>query len=127
MLDTQSATLGNVRTSQAINDLPLNGRDFFALTYLTPGASSSGTGYTMSRGASNQLGLQGVSVNGIRNGDGTTYFDGIQSQDNAYGNMILLPNQDGIHSEIQLHRELDLARRALEECRIAGVVQRARA
>ena len=25
MLDTQSAALGNVRTSQAINDLPLNG------------------------------------------------------------------------------------------------------
>jgi hypothetical protein len=96
MLDTQSATLGNVRTPQAINDLPLNGRNFFVLTYLTPGASSSGSGYTMSRGASNQLGLQGVSVNGIRNGDSTTYFDGIQSQDNEYGNMILLPNQDAI-------------------------------
>ena len=50
----------------------------------------------MSRGASNQLGLQGVSVNGIRNGDSSTYFDGIQSQDNEYGAMILLPNQDGI-------------------------------
>lgn len=96
LLDTQSATLGNVRTSQAINDLPLNGRDFMVLTYLAPGASSSGTGYTMSRGASNQLGLQGVSVNGIRNGDSTEYFDGIQSQDNEYGNMILLPNQDAI-------------------------------
>jgi hypothetical protein len=96
MIDTQSAALGNVRTEQAINDLPLNGRDFMVLTYLAPGASSSGTGYTMSRGASNQLGLQGVSVNGIRNGDSTTYFDGIQAQDNEYGNMILLPNQDGI-------------------------------
>ncbi len=96
MLETQSAELGNVRTAQAVNDLPLNGRDFMVLTYLAPGASSSGTGYTMSRGASNQLGLQGVSVNGIRNGDSTEYFDGIQSQDNEYGNMILLPNQDGI-------------------------------
>jgi hypothetical protein len=96
ILETQSAELGNVRTSQAVNDLPINGRDFFALTYLAPGASSSGSGYTMSRGASNQLGLQGVSVNGIRNGDSTTYFDGIQSQDNEYGAMILLPLQDGI-------------------------------
>ncbi len=96
MLDTQSAAIGNVRTSQAINDLPLNGRDFMVLTYLTPGASSSGTGYTMSRGASNQLGLQGVSVNGIRNGDSTTYFDGVQSIDNEYGVMILLPPQDAI-------------------------------
>jgi hypothetical protein len=26
----------------------------------------------------------------------TEYFDGIQSQDNEYGNMVLLPNQDGI-------------------------------
>ena len=96
MLDTQSAALGNVRTEQAINDLPLNGRDFFALTYLTPGASSSGAGFTQARGASNQLGLQGVSVNGIRNGDNTTYFDGIHSQDNEYAVMILLPPQDFI-------------------------------
>jgi len=96
MLDTQSAALGNVRTSQAINDLPLNGRDFVVLTYLSPGTSSSGTGYTMSRGASNQLGLQGVSVNGIRNGDNTYYFDGIHSQDNEYATMILLPPQDAI-------------------------------
>jgi hypothetical protein len=96
MLETQSAAIGNVRTTQAINDLPINGRDFMVLTYLTPGTSSSGTGYTMSRGASNQLGLQGVSVNGIRNGDSTTYFDGIQSIDNEYGVMILLPPQDAI-------------------------------
>src|SRR5579864_8534809 len=96
MLDTQSAALGNVRTSQAINDLPLNGRDFVVLTYLSPGTSSSGTGYTMARGASNQLGLQGVSVNGIRNGDNTYYFDGIHSQDNEYAVMILLPPQDAI-------------------------------
>src|SRR5579871_6134958 len=96
MLDTQSAALGNVRTSQAINDLPLNGRDFVVLTYLSPGTSSSGTGYTMSRGASNQLGLQGVSVNGIRNGDNTYYFDGIHAQDNEYATMILLPPQDAI-------------------------------
>jgi hypothetical protein len=96
VLETQSAALGNVRTSQAVNDLPLNGRNFVFLTYLTPGTSSSGSGYTMSRGASNQLGLQGVSVNGIRNGDSTEYFDGIQSQDNEYGAMVLLPLQDAI-------------------------------
>ena len=96
ILETQSAALGNVRTTQAVNDLPLNGRNFMVLTYLAPGTSSSGTGYTMSRGASNQLGLQGVSVNGIRNGDSTEYFDGIQSQDNEYGAMILLPLQDAI-------------------------------
>ena len=96
MLDTQSAELGNVRTSQAVNDLPLNGRDFMVLTYLAPGTSSSGTGYTMSRGASNQLGLQGVATNGVRNGDSSTYYDGIQSQDNEYGNMVLLPLQEAI-------------------------------
>ncbi len=30
ILETQSAEIGNVRTSQAVNDLPINGRDFFA-------------------------------------------------------------------------------------------------
>jgi len=37
-----------------------------------------------------------VSVNGIRNGDNTTYFDGIHAQDNEYGVMMLLPPQDFI-------------------------------
>jgi hypothetical protein len=96
MLETQSAELGNVRTTQAINDLPINGRDFFALTYLAPGTSSSGTGYTMARGAANQIGLEGVAVNGIRNTGNTTYFDGILSQDNEYSIMVLLPSQDAI-------------------------------
>src|SRR5215471_16418410 len=96
MLDTQSSTLGNVRTTQAINDLPINGRNFVMLTYLAPGTSSSGSGYTMSRGASNQLGLQGVSVNGVRNGDNVYIYDGIHAQDNEYGAMILLPPQDAI-------------------------------
>jgi hypothetical protein len=31
ILETQSAEIGNVRTSQAVNDLPINGRDFFCL------------------------------------------------------------------------------------------------
>ncbi len=96
MLETQSAELGNVRTSQAINDLPLNGRDFVVLTYLAPGTSSTGAGFTQTRGASNQLGLQGVSVNGIRNGNNTYNFDGVHSQDNEYAVMILLPPQDAI-------------------------------
>jgi len=47
ILETQSAELGNVRTTQAVNDLPLNGHNFFMLTYLAPGTSSAGTGYTM--------------------------------------------------------------------------------
>lgn len=96
MLETQSAELGNVRTTQAINDLPLNGRDFIVLTYLAPGTSSSGSGFTQARGASNQLGLQGVSVNGIRNGNNTYNYDGIHSQDNEYAVTILLPPQDAI-------------------------------
>jgi hypothetical protein len=96
MLETQSAELGNVRTTQAINDLPLNGRDFIVLTYLAPGTSSSGSGFTQARGASNQLGLQGVSVNGIRNGNNTYNYDGIHSQDNEYAVTVLLPPQDAI-------------------------------
>ena len=96
LLETQTAELGNVRTTQAINDLPLNGRDFVVLTYLSPGTSSSGSGFTQARGASNQLGLQGVSVNGVRNGNNTYNFDGIHAQDNEYAVMVLLPPQDFI-------------------------------
>jgi hypothetical protein len=39
MLSTDSATLGTVVTNQQLTDLPLNGRGFYRLAELTPGAA----------------------------------------------------------------------------------------
>jgi hypothetical protein len=37
LIETQSAALGNVRTPAAINDLPLNGRNFVQLFQIAAG------------------------------------------------------------------------------------------
>jgi hypothetical protein len=42
VLDTQTSSLGEVVQTRTINDLPLNGRDVFALQELTPGVNPTG-------------------------------------------------------------------------------------
>ena len=37
LLESETTTLGNLRTSQTVRDLPLNGRNFAALLALTTG------------------------------------------------------------------------------------------
>jgi len=54
LLETQSAALGNVRTPAAINDLPLNGRNFVQLFQIAAGVGPLGTGPTLNSSASNQ-------------------------------------------------------------------------
>ena len=38
LIDTTSAVLGGTLSNQTINDLPINGRNFFQLTQIVPGA-----------------------------------------------------------------------------------------
>ena len=96
LLDTQSAALGNVRTVQAINDLPLNGRDFVQLFHLASGVSTTGGSNTLVPSVSNQSGVQGGAVNGGRASGNNFQFDGIQSQDNEQGVLVVMPSPDAI-------------------------------
>ncbi len=50
-LETSSASLGTVITTQEVNDIPLNGRNFTQLLTLTPGVSPVSTGQNANEGA----------------------------------------------------------------------------
>ncbi|MDE0627956.1 MAG: carboxypeptidase-like regulatory domain-containing protein [Bryobacterales bacterium] len=68
VLQTESATLSNLRTEKAIKDLPLNGRNWAQLILLSTGTQpadtqSQGSPITRKRGVSN------ASVNGSRSND----------------------------------------------------------
>lgn len=95
-LETQSAALGNVRTTKAINDLPLNGRNFVQLFHIATGVIPVGGGPTLGPSASNQVGVMGGSVNGARPSNNDFRFDGIQSQDTDQNVLILIPSADAI-------------------------------
>src|SRR5258708_20196463 len=44
LLNTENATLGTTLDSAAINDIPLNGRNFVSLTLFSPGSVSTNPG-----------------------------------------------------------------------------------
>lgn len=96
LLETQSAALGNVRTTKAIAELPLNGRNFVQLLHIAPGVTPVGGAPTMGPSASNQSGVVGGSVNGARVSNNDFRFDGIQSQDSDQNVLILMPSPDAI-------------------------------
>lgn len=50
LIEAQTSSLGAVVEEKAISDLPLNGRDFIQLTYLTPGVNQGPSGNVQSGG-----------------------------------------------------------------------------
>jgi hypothetical protein len=92
LIESQSAALGNVRTTQAINDLPLNGRNFVQLFYLATGVVNPVSGSSNS----NQAGAIYGSVNGARIYNNDYRYDGIQSMDSDNAVLIFIPSPDAI-------------------------------
>jgi hypothetical protein len=96
LLQTESAALGNVRTENEIQNLPLNGRNFVQLIHLVPGVNSAGGGTVYTYTGSNRQGIQGASVNGARPTNNNFLFDGIQSMDTDQNVLAFLPNVEAI-------------------------------
>ena len=88
-LQTESATLSNLRSEQAVKDLPLNSRNFAQLITLSAGAmpaqsQTTGSPITMKRGA------VGASINGTRLEENNFLVDGILNNENHNGLGILI-------------------------------------
>jgi hypothetical protein len=96
-VETASSELGNIESQQAIQNLPLDSRNFTQLVGLTPGANMRGhSNNSQSLGYTNGRGTNGAVVNG-NPGETTIYlFDGIQSVNNDIAAVIFFPPVDGI-------------------------------
>lgn len=77
LINTESSTVGTVIENRKVVELPLNGRQFYQLNLLLPGASTSVQG--------SQNSTQGGSfvVNGAREQDNNFLIDGIDNNDLA--------------------------------------------
>ena len=67
LLEITSSNLGQVVTNRQVTELPLNGRNPFALAALTPGVTplaSFGAGLTGARGAAQTAGVNNFTSNG---------------------------------------------------------------
>jgi len=99
-VQTSDATLGQVITSQQVNDLPLNGRDFVQLATLTPGVTqeTSPTSF-FNGGPSSEVSARGsfsLSVGGSRANSTDWLFDGNDNNELTAGGISILPSIDAI-------------------------------
>jgi hypothetical protein len=95
-LDTESSTLSNLRSEEAVKNLPLNGRNFAELVGLGAGAlpaytQTTSVPYTMQRGDTS------FAFNGLRYQENRLLLDGIGDNENHNGlAVVIFPPIDAI-------------------------------
>lgn len=97
LLETTSSNLGQVVTNRMVTELPLNGRNPFALAALTPGVTplaSFGAGLTGARGAAQTAGVNNFTANGGMTGSNEILLDGIPITVCCQGQPALIPTID---------------------------------
>jgi len=97
LLQTETSSLGTIETEKRIVDLPLNGRNFFKLAYLGPGANEGATGTSAGAGSTdnNRPGTS-LSVNGLRIFDNNYLLDGMDNNEFGNGTVVIQPPPDAI-------------------------------
>ncbi|MGB8064482.1 MAG: TonB-dependent receptor [Candidatus Sulfotelmatobacter sp.] len=97
LLETESASLGNVVTAETVEELPLNGRRYTDLAELTAGVSKVIEG-PVNGGSTPTNGNAGGSfaVNGTRGDQNNFTLDGIDNNSNDNGDVAVLSSVDAI-------------------------------
>jgi len=97
LLQAETSSLGTIETEKRIVDLPLNGRNFFKLAYLGPGANEGSTGTSAGAGSTdnNRTGIA-LSVNGLRIFDNNFLLDGLDNNEFGNGTVVIQPPPDSI-------------------------------
>jgi len=110
MLQTSSSELGEAVVKQQVNDLPLNGRNFTQLLYLTPGVSTDNVSQnsTTSGGIwSNPIGTFSYpAVNGQSNRSNLYLLDGVNNE-GSFGSTYGVPPivDDVLEFKVQSHND----------------------
>ena len=100
LIDSTTTELGTVIPEKAVNDLPLNGRNFTQLLTLTPGVTPVSTSQNKSIGGVEgnvgipNSGFSDPSFHGQENRSKLYFFDGIINTNIRGPNYIVIPNLD---------------------------------
>ncbi len=98
LLQADNATVSSTVTAKAMQDLPLNGRNFVQLVALMPGATE-GPGNGLSSGGrpdDRRTNAAGLSVNGQDESLNNWIVDGIDDNERVIGTVGIKPNVEGI-------------------------------
>ncbi len=94
-LQTESASLGAVIQGRAVTEMPLNGRNVYALVGLVPGAVPQ-NGTSQSPSGQNVFGAGNFSIGGGGANEGSSTLDGAPLNTNYLHITALVPTQDAI-------------------------------
>ena len=97
LLQTETSSLGTIESEKRIEELPLNGRNFFKLAYLGPGANEGASGTSAGAGSTdnNRVGIS-LAVNGLRIFDNNFLLDGFDNNEFGNGTVVIQPPPDSI-------------------------------
>lgn len=99
-VETTSASLGQVITSQQVTQLPLNGRNFVQLATLTPGTTKeTNPNSFFNGGGSSETSIRGsysLSVGGSKSNSTDWLFDGVDNNELTAGAIAVLPSIDAL-------------------------------
>jgi outer membrane receptor protein involved in Fe transport len=97
VLQRQSSTLGALVDERAVQDLPLNGRNFITLAQLAPGAADSTIGFATGGNSPDDRRLSSqVAVNGQYAWANNFMIDGMDNNERFIGTVIVKPSVEAI-------------------------------
>jgi hypothetical protein len=100
LLESESSSVGTVISTQLVNELPLNGRNFVQLATLSPGVNGVGestTGTIMGGGRpDDRRAASEIFSNGNREGDNNFLYDGIDNNERLTLSITLRPAVDSV-------------------------------
>src|SRR6185295_14713633 len=97
LLQTETATLSALVTEKAVQDLPVNGRNFVRLVQLVPGATE-GVPNSLASGTrpDDRRQTSAISINGALDNQNNQLLDGIDNNERFIGTMVVKPSIDAI-------------------------------
>jgi hypothetical protein len=106
VLQTDSSTVGNTVTEKAVQDLPLNGRNYINLAQLAPGANAgSSTAFTSGTRPDDRRPNQTISVGAQGSQVNNFMVDGMDNNDREIGTVIVRPSVDAL-AEVSVQTNL---------------------
>lgn len=97
LVETQNASLGQVVNQQAVQALPLNGRNFAQLVWLSPGVTTGQIGENLSGSSSfNPRAASDFNALGSQANSNAWVVDGIVNNEETFNTVILQPSVESI-------------------------------
>ena len=99
LVESQTSSLGQVVEESRVHELPLDGRNFVELAYLTPGVNGGPSlGYTVQQGGipEDQRGTASIQANGLTATNNNFLLNGFDNNEQQIGIEVIQPAIDAI-------------------------------